>query len=138
MKVTDPSGQTWRVTRRWVPWRRRLKGKPDWVDAPTFDLGDDGVGLLIGGLLLALIVPFVLIGVIAVLEAVLLAAVLPFALLGRVLLGRHWVVEARCGWRPWWETTAGSWTDSGVVILETAARIEAGDPPPRTLGAAVT
>ena len=34
VKVKDPEGQTWRVTRRWVPWRRASQGLT-WMALPT-------------------------------------------------------------------------------------------------------
>lgn len=136
VKVRDPQGQTWRVTRRWVPWRRRLKGSLDALpDLPGgTSLGDDPVSLVIGLVLLVLLLPFLLLGLVAGLELLLLLAVFPFALLGRVLLGRHWTVEVRRGFRPFWEQEAGDWQASGVRIHEVADAIRRGDPPAQTLG----
>lgn len=132
MKVKDPTGQTWRVTRRWVPWRRRLKGTLDVIpDTPT--LGDDPISLVIGGLLLILMLPFLLLTLVAGLEFLLLLLVLPFAILGRVLFGRHWTIEARQGWHPTWEEPAGDWTESRQAIQDVATAIERGHLPPSML-----
>ena len=137
MKVTDPSGQVWRVSRRWVPWRRRLKGNLD--SGPDlgsgFDgLGDDPISLILAVILLILLLPFILLLVVAGIEFLLLLLVLPFAVLGRVLLGRHWHVELRKGWKPWWETAAGDWQASGVRIHEIADAVRRGHTPTATLG----
>ncbi|QIX25875.1 hypothetical protein ncot_04125 [Nocardioides sp. JQ2195] len=134
MKVRDHTGQTWRVTRRWVPWRRRLKGFVDAGPNLPSGLGDDPISLVIGLIGLIIMLPFVILALVAGLELLLVLLVLPFAILGRVLLGRHWTVEARKGFRPWSEVKAGGWSDSRQKIQDLAAAIERGDVPPRTLG----
>lgn len=132
MKVKDPTGQTWRVSRRWVPWRRRLKGALEAMpDTPT--LGDDPISLVFGGILLILMLPFLLLILVAGLEFLLLLLVLPFAILGRVLFGQHWTIEARRGWHPCWEGSAGDWTEGRQAIRDVATAIERGHLPPSTL-----
>lgn len=128
MKVRDPSGQTWRVTRRWVPWRRRLKGA--WEHMPTLPAGDDPISVALTILLLIICLPLLLLILVAGLELLLLLLVLPFAILARVLLGRHWTIEARRGWQPRWEEPAGSWHASGQAIRDVAAAIQQGHLPP--------
>lgn len=137
MKVRDPRGQAWRVSRRWVPWRRRLKGALDGVpDLGVGSLGDDPISLVIGLVLLVVLLPFLLLFLVAGLELLALLAALPLAVLGRVLLGRHWTVEVRRGWRPWWEMRSGDWAASRLQIHDIAAAIERGELPPRTLASA--
>jgi len=137
VKVQDPTGQTWRVTRRWVPWRRRLKGALDAMpDLPVSGLGDDPISAVIGIILLIILLPFLVLALIAGLELLLLLLVLPFAALARVLLGRHWTIEARRGYKIWWDAEAGSWQDSGVRIHDVAGAIERGELPRRTVGTA--
>lgn len=132
MKVKDPAGQTWRVSRRWVPWRRRLKGALDAApDLPT--LGDDPISSIIGVLFLILMLPLLLIVLVAGLEFLLLLLVLPFAILGRIVFGAHWTIEARQGWHPSWEESAGDWAQSRQAIRDVAAAIERGHLPPSTL-----
>ncbi|MDP2773704.1 MAG: hypothetical protein Q8O61_09110 [Nocardioides sp.] len=84
MKVKDPSGQTWRVTRRWVPWRRRLKGFLS--NMPTGPgLGDDPVSLVIGVIFLVIMIPFFILALVAALELLLLLLlllVIPFVIVG--------------------------------------------------------
>lgn len=122
MKVSDPTGQTWRVSRRWVPWRRRLTGwLPEVFTLGSFDLG------IIGLVLFVLIgIPLLVFAALALVEIVVLLVVLPFVLLARLALGRAWVVHARKGCTIWWEADGGSWRASGVRIREVAADIERG------------
>ena len=132
MKVKDPSGQTWRVTRRWVPWRRRLKGVLD--SLPTGPgLGDDPVSLVIGLVFLVIMLPFLVLGVVALVELLVLLLVLPFALLARVLFGRHWTVEARRGFTIWYDEPAGDWQASGLRIHALADEIRRGELPAATV-----
>ena len=134
MKVRSPDGQVWRVSRRWVPWRRRLKGAMDSMpDLGIGHLGDDPISAIIAVVLLIIALPFIILGLIAGLEFLLVLVVLPFAVLGRVLFGRQWTVEVRRGWRPHWEVLAGDWQESGLRIHATADEIRRGDPPPSTL-----
>ena len=74
------------------------------------------------------------VALVALLELLLLLLVLPFAVLGRVLLGHHWVIEARRGFTAVWEEEVGDWKASGGRIQDVAGRIERGDLPPTTLG----
>lgn len=125
MKVSDPTGQVWRVSRRWVPWRRRLKG---WLSDSWgwLTLGDDIVSLVI---LVVLGIPVLVITAIAFAELLVLLLLLPFVVLGRVLLGRHWTVEARKGFTIWWEEPSGDWRTSATRITDVAAAIERGQAP---------
>jgi len=132
VKISDRSGQTWRVSRRWVPWRRRLKGFTDAMpDLPG--LGDDPISAVFGIIMLILAIPFLLLVLAGGLEFVLLFVVLPFGILGRVLFGQHWTIEVRQGWRPWWEAPAGNWRESALRIHDVAAEIERGTVPPQTI-----
>ncbi|WP_193610597.1 hypothetical protein [Nocardioides lijunqiniae] len=128
MKVQDPTGQTWRVTRRWVPWRRRLKGvMANMPSGPG--LGDDPVSAVIGLIFLVILLPFLVLAVVAALELLLLLLVVPFALLARVLLGRHWTVEARRGFTIWYDEPAGDWQSSALRIHSLADALRRGDIP---------
>ncbi|WP_154402034.1 hypothetical protein [Ornithinimicrobium cavernae] len=132
MKVTDPRGQTWRVTRRWVPWRRRLKGA--WELMPSLPHGDDPVSMVLTVIILIVCLPILLLALIAGLEFLALLVVLPFAILGRMLFGQHWTIEARRGWEPFWEEQAGSWRQSGQAIRDVSGAIAQGHQPPRNVG----
>lgn len=134
VKVKDPSGQTWRVTRRWVPWRRRLKGfLSNMPSGPG--LGDDPVSMVIGVIFLIIMIPFLVLALVAALELLLLLLVIPFALLARALFGTHWTVEARRGFHIWYDEPAGDWQASGIRIHELADAIRHGEVPEQTVGA---
>lgn len=132
MKVQDPSGQTWRVTRRWVPWRRRLKDVDlgsGWGGPDLSGLGDDPISAVIGIALLVLALPFLLLGLLAGAEFLLLLLLLPVAVLARAVLGQKWTVEARRGFAIVWDAPAGDWQASGLRIHEVADAIRRGEIP---------
>lgn len=125
MKVTDPSGNTWRVSRRWVPWRRRLKGALDAApDLPS--LGDDPISMIVGVVFLVIAIPFLVLALVAGLELLLLLLVFPFAVLGRMVFGRHWHVEVRRGFAVEHEVDAGDWRSSAAMIQGLAEQLRQG------------
>ncbi|GAA1244565.1 hypothetical protein GCM10009633_17060 [Janibacter melonis] len=135
MKVVDPQGRTWRVSRRWVPWRRRTRVMGPEVPSST-GLGDDPISMIIGLVLLVLFVPVLITALLVAVELLLLLLLVPFVVLGRVLLGRQWRVEVREGWTPVWDTEAGDWARSGRAISEIAQVLQQGrapwpSPPPQ-------
>lgn len=126
MKVTDPAGRTWRVSRRWLPWRRRSKLDMGY-DVPSIGgLGDDPISMIIGLVLLVLVIPILILAIIVTLELLLLLLLLPFVILGRVVFGREWRVEVREGWTPVWDAPAGSWSESGRAITGVADGLRRG------------
>ncbi|MDN5717249.1 MAG: hypothetical protein L0G89_08450 [Janibacter sp.] len=131
MKVVDPQGRTWRVSRRWMPWRRKTS-MGDWGSGPSIsnsDLGDDPISAIIGVVLLILFIPVLVLGLVVALEMLLLLLILPFAVVGRMLLGRHWRVEVREDWTFAWEAEVGDWSDSGRAIDQIAQGLRQGMPP---------
>jgi len=154
VKVTDPSGQTWRVSRRWVPWRPRFRdvdpsnvldfgnggGGSGGGDGGGFDI-DLGEALVIIAVVIAAILflifvaPVMLAVLFALAEWLIVLAVIPIAVLGRVLFGRQWHVEVRRGWRAWYEVKSGDWTASTMKIHELADAVRRGDIPARTIDA---
>ncbi|WP_068266353.1 hypothetical protein [Janibacter limosus] len=138
MKVVDPQGRTWRVSRRWMPWRRKTRFG-SWGDGPVFSgsLGDDPISAIIGIVLLILFIPVLVLGLVVALEMLLLLLVLPFAIVGRMLLGRHWRVEVRERWTFAWEAEVGDWSDSGRAIDTIARGLRQGMPPWQAAGPVV-
>lgn len=141
MRATDPQGTTYSVTRRWVPWRRRIRD----LDAPGTDLvpdvgglGDDplSAALLVIVLLVALVLVLpglvVLLG--AAVEIALLTALLPVVVLARVVAGVPWEVEVRrtgrgrgtLGWPVVHAEPAGGWGESRTRIHDLAQAVEQG------------
>lgn len=134
MKVSSPDRQTWRISRRWVPWRRRVKGVLDWLpDGYWSTAGDGTVGAILSIIGLIILIPFLVLALVAGIELLLVLLVLPFAILGRMAFGRHWTVEVRRGWEPWSEEQAGDWQASGLRIHALADEIRRGDAPTQTL-----
>ena len=138
MKATDPTGHTYSVTRRWMPWRRRIKD----VDPPDSfgdlgGLGDDPVSmvlaLVLGLVALVLLLPGLLLLLGLAVEVTLLVSLLPVVVLARTLFGVPWEVEVRdtspAGGLVWpvvHTEPAGGWTDSGARIIELAGEIQRG------------
>ncbi len=133
MKVRDPEGRTWRVTRRWVPWRRRLRTPDSGPVDGLNGLGDDPISAIIAIVLLILALPFIILTLFVAFEFVLLLLLIPVAALARVVLGAHWTVEARRGFTIWWDAPSGDWRESGERIRAVAAAIQEGQLPPRTV-----
>ena len=138
MKSTDPAGVTYSVTRRWMPWRRRIKE----LDAPDTGgfgdvggLADDPVGLVLLGvfalLALVLLLPGLLLLLGVAIETALLLALLPVAVLGRSAFGMPWEVEVRnTGGGVVWPVVhteqVKGWGASGVRIADLAEEIRLG------------
>jgi hypothetical protein len=141
--VQTPSGQQWRVGRRWINrelprWRKvRLDGASSdaaW-SMPMPDggsLDDIGVALLVlvGAVIVAVIlIPLLLFGV----ELIILGLAIAAGILGRGLLGRPWVVRAMPHEDP---ASALTWKVAGLrrsarVIGEVSSALASGlDPSP--------
>lgn len=155
MKATDPTGKTYSVTRRWMPWRRRIKDADFDTGGGGFGdlggLGDDPISLvlfLIFGLFaLVLVLPGLLLLLGAAVEISLLLALLPIAVLARTLFGMPWEVEVRdtnpsrgIPWPVVHTEPVRGWTDSGTRIHDIAAEITRGafTPTPPTAPGTVT
>lgn len=127
-----PDGVHWRVGRRWLPFRVRLR-RDDWREAGPSDLGDlalfDSPGGLLAGLvaLAAVALLFLVIWpIVAIaLELVLVAIILVGAVGGRVILRRPWTVVARSetAERAW---NVVGWRRSGRLIDDVADALERG------------
>lgn len=112
----------WRPRRRWAAPRVWLEGG---------SLGEFVFALVFGLVVFPLLTFILLTGG----EIVLLVVILPFVALARIAFGRHWWVEVRKGFSPYWEVQAGRWQQSGAYIRKIAGDIERGDLPLRSLGA---
>jgi len=107
VKVTDPAGDTWRVRRRWLPWRRRVKD----VDlAPVDGVPDlDGVALVI---LAALLLPLVVFFALVVAEIFLLLMLVPVVALVRAVVLRRWPIAVRREKSHVWDESVRGWRGS--------------------------
>jgi len=137
VRTVAPDRHTYSVTRRWLPWRRRIEGGevsgPDW--APDVGgLGDDPVSavlfLLVALVLAVILLPAVLLAIGVVIEMALLLALLPLAVLVRVLFGAPWEVEVRLVsggvWPVLHTEKVKGWSASGQRIAELAEQIRLG------------
>lgn len=139
MKVKDPPGNVWRVTRRWLPWRRRLPAKQAldrraWDVLSTSDFGLDGpLGLALLAISVIIFMPGLILLIVAGLEFLALVLLLPIAVLARMAFSSRWHVEVRMGFTSWHEEPAGNWSEAGERIATLADDIEQGYLPPPTL-----
>ncbi|WP_460801057.1 hypothetical protein [Nocardioides pacificus] len=138
MKVRDSRGRVWRVSRRWLPWRRRgdFSDSADGLELLDAD-ADDPIGCVIWLVGLVLVVPTLLLVAIglafSIIELALLVVLLPFAVFGRILFGRHWHVEVRHGFERIWETDAGNWGASREAIAANAELLRRDEHPAQRL-----
>lgn len=142
--VRTPSGEEWRVGRRWIGrrmprWRRVKMGAIHEEEAanvlsiPDFGGIDDlGAAILILAAVVVVaivVVPLLLFGI----ELIVLGLLVAVGVVGRTLLGRPWVVQAvpaADGTDPLTWRVVG-WRRSGRLIEEVATSLEAGfDPAP--------
>jgi hypothetical protein len=129
VKVQTPEDETYRIHRRWLPWRRRTRADTlDWLpDFPGGDVDFDAdFGLVIVALLL---LPFLVILAFVVGEMLLLLLLLPFFVLARSVFGTPWVIEVtRKGKIVRIEAVEG-WAASSRRIEWLATALRHGDPP---------
>jgi len=124
VKVLDESGRRWKVRRRWLPWRRRVRDVPDTPDVGA--LGDDPISAIIGLFLLILAIPAIIVVLLLLAELLLLLVLLPVFVLLRLLLPVPWTVELWTraadrrflGWHLEHEVPVRGWTASQARIGE--------------------
>ncbi|WP_332642681.1 hypothetical protein [Aeromicrobium sp.] len=126
MKVVDPAGETWRVKRRWLPWRRKVRDVPDVPVDGLFVGGDDPIGMILAAIGLILLVPVIIALAVMLAELLLLLLLLPLWLIVRGFLGGAWPIEV---WRG--KTFVGAesvkgWSPSGVRMHDIAEAIRLG------------
>jgi hypothetical protein len=87
MKVQTPKGETYRIHRRWLPWRRRARADAmGWLstDGSAVSVGDDPLSFFFAAIL---VIPMVLVLAFFVGEFLLLLLLLPFFVLARSIFG---------------------------------------------------
>lgn len=120
MRARTPDGQRFRIRRRWLPWRRRVRLPDGAID--TTPAGDDPISAVIA---VVLLVPFLIVCLVVSVELLLL---LPFYVIGRILLGRRWHIEVsrRVGlwrWKQVGDEQVMGFAASGERISAIAAEI---------------
>lgn len=135
MKVVDPAGETWRIKRRWLPWRLRRRSIEDLDfpdDIPGDGIADDlfiGLAIFVGVLVLAVVLPVVLVLAIVVAEFLLLLLLLPVFVIMRAAFVARWPIEAWQGDRLVWFDAVRGWGTSRRRMLDVADGIRLGNPP---------
>jgi hypothetical protein len=128
VKVQTPADETYRIHRRWLPWRRRTRADAlDWMpDFPGCDLdfGDD-FGLVLVALLL---VPLLLILAFIVGELLLLLLLLPFFVLARSVFGTPWIIEVTRKGKVVHVEAVEGWAESSRRVEWLATALRQGDP----------
>lgn len=154
-KVVDPAGVTWRVTRRWYPWRRKLslrdvlttesKAEPDAAEATPAATGEapdlpKNVVLRVLFLLLGAVVwivvglskvlfytgAVVLFLVASLVELALALLITPIAVLLRLAGIARWPVEISCGGKHFATEHTGAFGAAGALRERLADDIAAG------------
>ena len=134
MKVVDRYDRRWKVRRRWLPWRRRVRDVPD-VPIDGGGLGDDPISAIIGLFLLVLAIPAIIVVLVLLAELLLLLVLLAFFVLIRLVLPVPWTIElwARpakrrlLGWHLEHEVPVRGWGASRTAIRDMAGEIATGD-----------
>jgi hypothetical protein len=126
VKVQDPEGQTWRVRRRWLPWRRKVRDVPDVPVDGMFVGGDDPLSAILGVIALVLLVPVIVVGAAMLAEFLLLLLLLPLWLIVRAVTGGAWPVEVWRGKTYVGTDSVKGWTPSRVRMYDIAEAIRLG------------
>lgn len=126
MKVEDPAGDTWRIKRRWLPWRRKVRDVPDVPVDGFFAGGDDPIGAIFAAIGLVLLLPVIIILAVMLAEVLLLLLLLPLWLAARALLGGRWPIEVWHGKALVGTESVKGWGPSRVRMHDIAEAIRLG------------
>ena len=129
-KTVNRGGRRFRVRRRWLPWRRRVRDVPDLPDGGG-SLGDDPISAILGIFLLVLAIPAIVVTVLLLAELLLLLLLLPVFVVVRLLLPVPWTIEVWTrpqeqrilGWHLEHEVPVRGWTASRERMEELRAEI---------------
>jgi hypothetical protein len=91
-RTVNRGGRRFRVRRRWLPWRRRVRDVPDVPDGGG-SLGDDPISAILGIVLLILAIPAIVVTLLLLAELLLLLLLLPLGVAVRLLLPVPWTIE---------------------------------------------
>jgi hypothetical protein len=128
VKVEDPAGETWRIKRRWLPWRRKVRDVPDAPVDGLFVGGDDPLSAILAVVVGVLLLPVIIVFAVMLAEFLLLLLLLPLWLTVRALFGGTWPIEV---WRG--KTLVGTesvkgWGPSGIRMHDIAEGVRLGRP----------
>jgi hypothetical protein len=133
VRIEDPSGRTWWVGRRWLPWKPRKRARVDKFNEDGLELLEalEHPVLLVIGLLV--LFPALAILLLLLLEWLAVLALVPLLALVRLALPVPWTVVARRrdpdGTRYRYATAVRGWGASRVLMESAAGEIrQAGEP----------
>lgn len=133
MIIEDPSGETWRIKRRWLPWRLRKRDLDIQPDGGSgIDGGDDlviGLVVFIMMLLVVLFAPVVAVLAIFVAELMLLLLFLPLFVVLRAAFVARWPIEAWHGKKLVHAEAVRGWGTSHRRMVELADNVRLGSWP---------
>lgn len=122
MKAVTPTGEKYRVRRKWLPWRRKAKaGDTDWLNTP--DLGDDPISMIV---MCILLVPLVVLLVIFLGEFLLLLLIFPLVMIARAIFGKPWTIGVTRKRNLVTAEKVKGWRASHARIRQLAKLIESG------------
>ncbi|MEU2198518.1 hypothetical protein [Isoptericola sp. NPDC019482] len=128
MKITTPSGATFRVHRRLLPWRPRLR-EVDPTSASPWDLPDaDGelpvVAVILLGIAIVVLLPLIVLLLLLLGEILVLLLLLPAFVLARVAFGKPWIVEVVSGRTVVLAEPVVGWRAAGERVRALAAELQ--------------
>lgn len=130
MEVADPAGETWRVKRRWLPWRRRVRDAPDLpIDGGSLLDGDDIFSAILLVVFVAIAIPLIVVFAVMLAELFLLLLLLPIWIVFRLVRGAPWTIEVFSGRELVNTESIRGWRGSQARMLEIADGIQIGRPP---------
>jgi hypothetical protein len=130
VKVKAADGSTWRVRRRWLPWRRRVRDVPDApLDVGT--LGDDPISMILLVIGLVLLLPALIVLIVLVGELLLLLLLLPLVTIARGLFGMPWTIEVRHERRLQYTERIRGWSATSRRVDDIATALRLGHRIPR-------
>ncbi len=94
MRVSSPDGTSYRIRRRWVPWRQRPRDVSG-ADLDLGGIGDDPVTAIIIFVVALVLLPVIGVAAVAFGEFLLLLLLMPFWVLARGIFGTPWIIEVK-------------------------------------------
>ena len=115
-EVQDASGHTWRVKRRWLPWRRRAKPGEFDLTFDVLDAADDPISLVVCIVISIIVIPLLFVFGFLLAEALLLLLLFPIAVLFRIAFIRSWPIEVWQGKKLLEQESVKGWRASSERI----------------------
>ena len=126
MRVSSPDGTSYRIRRRWFPWRQRPRDVSD-GSLDLAGLADDPVSAIILFVVALVLLPVIGVAAVAFGEFLLLLLLMPFWVLARSIFGTPWIIEVKAaGTGLVHQEAVAGWDASQRRIEELGREIAAG------------